>query len=417
MVEFEEARRRPVTSAVRLARGAAFSGMFGAVVSLPSIGQVHKWGHGWAAVLAYEAAIFVVFALLADPSRASRLLPGLAWPGRWLIGLAGLAILGFVILHPLSHSGRFGVGTDREDALNIAIDAIWHGQYPYRLRTYLGRPITPMPGALLLAMPFRLVAGTAAWQNLLWVPAFFIFIFQFFGGRPGAVAFGLCCFLLQPAVMQDVVTGGDYIANCIYASIALWLASRALNDPSASWLSLIARFAFLGVAIASRPPYAILPLIPAVSALRLGCDPKRVSLAIAVTCAVAASLVLPFYCHDPAGFSPLHVARMVHLFPGGRWVLPALCIVIAAVAARRWPEGDHLFGVCCLALSPLFVPILIQHIRLMHPNFIQYPVVLSLWAGLWLWRQGRARDDAVHSMTLTSCGRGLGAMSTRRVSR
>lgn len=401
MVESEEAPRHPRATALPFADGAVFSGFFGAAISLPSIGQVHKWGHGWGSVLAYEAAVFVVFALLADPSRTSRLLPGRAWPGRWLIGLTGLVILAFAILHPLSHSGRFGIGTDREDALNVSIDAIWRGQYPYRLRTYLGRPITPMPGALLLAMPFRLLAGTAAWQNLLWIPAFFILVFKYFDGRPRAVVFCLGCFLLQPAVMQDVVTGGDYIANFIYASIAVWLAYRALNDPSASRLSLLVRFAFLGVAIASRPPYAILPLILAVSALRKGIDPQRVCLAIAVTCAVAAALILPFYLYDPAGFSPLHLANKVHLFPGAQWVLPALCVVIAVVAARRWPEEDQLFGVCCLALSPLFLPMLVHATRLMRPNFIQYSVVLSLWAGLWLWRQGR----------------GLGATSTSRVSR
>ena len=397
MVEFEEAGRRRPTAALPLARGALFSGIFGAVISLPSIGQVHKWGHGWGAVSAYEAAIFIVFALLSDLSRARRVLPGLTSTGRWLIGLTGLVILAFVILHPLSHSGRLGVGTDREDALNIAIDAIWRGEYPYRLRTYLGRPITPMPGALLLAMPFRLFGVSTAWQNLLWVPAFFILVFNYFGGRPSAVIFGLGYVLLQPAVMQDVVTGGDYIANFAYASIAVWLAYRALNDPSASQMSLFVRFAFLGVAIASRPPYAVLPLILAVSALRKGGDPRRVSLAVAVTCAVAAALILPFYLHDPAGFSPLHVAKMVHLFPGARWALPAFSVVIAAVAASRWPEEDQLFGVCCLALSPLFLPVLVQGIRLMHPNFIQYPVILSLWAGLWWGRQARPEESAALS--------------------
>jgi hypothetical protein len=58
-------------------------------------------------------------------------------------------------------------GSDRDDALLDATSALLRGEFPYSRPTYLGNPITPLPGALLLAVPFVL-AGNAALANALW---------------------------------------------------------------------------------------------------------------------------------------------------------------------------------------------------------------------------------------------------------
>jgi len=82
-----------------------------------------------------------------------------------------LLIAAFIVLYPVARSGLFGPGSDRDDALNVALQALLSGHYPYYAQTYLGNPPTPMPGALLLALPF-FALGTSAWQNLFWLPVF-----------------------------------------------------------------------------------------------------------------------------------------------------------------------------------------------------------------------------------------------------
>ena len=77
------------------------------------------------------------------------------------LGLAALSLVGC------------GGGSDSDDALNLATRALLHGEYPYRIRTYLGSPATYLPGSLLLAVPFVLL-GNAAYQDLFWLAAFLL---------------------------------------------------------------------------------------------------------------------------------------------------------------------------------------------------------------------------------------------------
>src|SRR5215831_9419154 len=79
----------------------------------------------------------------------------------WLpLALMLMAALLFAIFFPIAKSGVLGPGSDRADALNVAIKALLHGSYPYYAETYLGNPPTPGLGALLLALPFYMV-GTS----------------------------------------------------------------------------------------------------------------------------------------------------------------------------------------------------------------------------------------------------------------
>lgn len=77
-------------------------------------------------------------------------------------------VVAFAVLFPQLNSQMPGQGSDRDDALNVAIAAMFRGEYPYAQTTYLGNPITPLPGALLLAIPFWSL-GNAALQAVAWL--------------------------------------------------------------------------------------------------------------------------------------------------------------------------------------------------------------------------------------------------------
>ena len=86
---------------------------------------------------------------------------------------AGLSVL-FAVTYPIANTHIPGMGSDDDDALNIAVAELLHGHYPYYARTYLGNLIHHFPGTFLLAAPFVLL-GTSAIQNLVWLALFFLF--------------------------------------------------------------------------------------------------------------------------------------------------------------------------------------------------------------------------------------------------
>jgi hypothetical protein len=198
--------------------------------AVPSLGTGLKFGHtrGLAVYLLAAAAWtgFLLPALArrlsgASPevqARAQRNAPRLA-----VVVMALLTVL-FLVVYPLSHSGRLGRGTDRADALNISIPRLLHGENPYTVRTYLGNPVTPLPGALVLGAPFRVVFRDAAYQNLLWIGVLFLLLCGVASTRTEAFLLWVTLIFLCPALLQDVMTGGDFTINAIYCAAAtLWL--------------------------------------------------------------------------------------------------------------------------------------------------------------------------------------------------
>ena len=66
-----------------------------------------------------------------------------------------------------------GKGSDADDALNLAVNELLHGRYPFYARTYLDNPVANLPGTIFLAVPFALL-GNSAYQNFFWLMVFFI---------------------------------------------------------------------------------------------------------------------------------------------------------------------------------------------------------------------------------------------------
>ncbi len=79
----------------------------------------------------------------------------------WLLVLVLILTAAFAVLYPISQKPSLNRGSDREDALRIELNAVYHHQYPYGTHTFLGNPPTPLPGAMLLAHP------SSRWGTLL----------------------------------------------------------------------------------------------------------------------------------------------------------------------------------------------------------------------------------------------------------
>lgn len=249
----------------------------------------------------------------------------------WLAAPWCVFTLLFILLFPIASRHTLGLGSDRVDALRISAAALVHHHYPYRAQTYLGNPITPLPGAIFFAVPFYLL-GNISLQNLLWLALFVGFSNWFFRRRSTAIVCVLILLGASAANLDDFVVGGDYLVNAFYVCIAMAAVMTTHKNTNTVWMQTAAAV-FFGLAINSRPIYVVaFPLLIAfVLQCRGGAAAFRLLL---VSGAVAALFSLPFYFHDPAHFSPLHLRDKLDFFPAwlhAGWLLVTLGLLASFV--------------------------------------------------------------------------------------
>lgn len=252
-----------------------------------------------------------------------------AWFG-FILSLMSLLWL-FTWLYPLATAGNFGGGSDRDEALNIAVTELLNGHYPYYAKTYVpgyphqagldGNPISPLPGELLLAFPFVVIFGNGAYQTFFWLSAWFGLLGHYLQDWRKALLVWLSCLIFAPIALNEIVSGGDLLANSLWVIIFSYAVLR-----SRSRLQII--FAILlGIGLASRPHFLLLlPLLFAGLWQQQGKSAAiRSSLWIMLS---FLAVCLPFYLYDPQGFSPLHVynklARFNYLVPWVSVLIPVL---------------------------------------------------------------------------------------------
>ncbi|MGB1249279.1 MAG: hypothetical protein ACPG8W_01490 [Candidatus Promineifilaceae bacterium] len=249
-----------------------------------------------------------------------------------LIASAGflLLIASFFVIYPRVNCQVLNCGSDRDDALNLATGHLLAGEYPYYEQTYHGNPITPMPGAVLLALPFRLL-GNAAYQTFFWLGALFLLARNLLGSsRQALVLCGLI--LLSPAVFHEVMTGGDLWTNGVFVLVLGVLAARVISAENASPLLKIVLAILFGLSLSSRVNFALFaPLVLAYIYHRRGFPTAiRVAVLMGVT---TLAVTLPFYLYDPENFAPFQrvgeLADLNTLFPYlGSIIVPLMMLIL-----------------------------------------------------------------------------------------
>ena len=231
-----------------------------------------------------------------------------------------LAAAAYFVLHPMSQRHVFGPGSDRENAVQVASHAFFSGHFPYRQLTFLHHPITPMPGALLLASPFYLI-GQVGLQNLLWLAIFLYWIYRFIGRSWIEVWYVYVFVLVSPCIMQDFVTGGEFFTNFIYVIVILTLVLCSLKKGQGGWGIWVWPL-LLGIALASRPIYSL--VYPCLVAYALQSSNRWIAVrTVALTLIAQLCVILPVYFRDPAHFMPFRAGSNAYsLLPV--WLHPAV---------------------------------------------------------------------------------------------
>lgn len=309
---------------------------FALLLIVSSIGQVLKF-LGFAGVAAYVVVVFAVVAFV--PRLIAPVLRRLTdRQALWLAGVTlVLLVVVFAVGYPIATSGRFGKGSDREDNLNLATAAFLRGESPYEPRGYLGAPVDVLGGTILLAVPFVLI-GNSAYQNLVWLAVFFVAGRWFLRDGRRALVLLWLLLALAPAVAQELVTGGDLIANSLYPILfALFLVDSFTDPEAAPWRRVAAPILF-GIGIASRVNFALIaPVLMSLLVLKTGW--RAAIRAMVLAGGTFLLLTVPFYLHDPAGYAPLHLQNRFGMFrrtlPHAELLIPLANAVLALVLSLR----------------------------------------------------------------------------------
>jgi hypothetical protein len=343
----------------------AFAG-FAFCLLFPSFGVIQKY-FGTPGLLIYLVAATAIL-WLAYRYLAELFLSRLSERQAQFLAVAtfvGLIAI-FAFVYPRANVHVAGQGSDADDGLNLAVNELLHGRYPYYARTYLDNPLSPLPGAILLAIPFVLL-GSSAYQNLFWLGVFCFVLFRMMQSWRGTLILFWTVLIFSPVLMNDVVTGGDYPTNTIYVlGFMLLTLSWGARADSPSWKGLLAML-LLGIGLSSRANFLL--LMPQLfSALTLRAGWRTAARYSALALVACAAITIPFWIHDPAGFTPFHnqahkVAEFQEVLPFASLVVPALggCIALALAwsSIRRKKETwlrdcaivQAFLVICVVALS------------------------------------------------------------------
>ena len=293
----------------------------------------------------------------------------------WLTAATLVLLLAvFCVLYPLAKSHIFGKGSDRDEALNLATTELLKGRYPYYPKTYLGGPISPLPGSLVLAVPFVLL-GNSAYQNFFWLFAFLFSMNSYLKDRRLALLLLWVILAVSPVVLHEFVTGGDLLANSIYVLLfVMWMVS-AIPQPGFSGWGKFLLAVLLGVGLASRANFIlILPLV--FSALVQAAGWKSATQYCAITCLILGLMIVPFYLYDPHGFSPLHTADKLGQFqtilPFAALIVPLLTGILALILSLHLGNGNLpvLLRNCAIVLAlPVLSGTVLQSIQTANLDF------------------------------------------------
>lgn len=281
---------------------------------------------------------------------------GLRHAPRWVLPALVVAVIVLLVLaavvDPTPGLGRaIGVGSDRADALDVTVTRLVHGLYPYDATTYLGNPLSPLPGSMLLAAPFVLVTGYAATQNLVWT---LVLLPVLNGGRrlrPEPTLLWALIVLGAPEVLREFVVGDDLVVSAIPAVAAVAWTLRVATGRRPAVLVVAA--AVLGVVTCTRPHLALVVVI-AVAAVAVRAGWRRAAVVGMIASLTWVLLIVPFLLGGVGRFSPLHVAAKV---TGDRTMtlgivviaLVALVVLVGALAVVR-PASPAAVGWFCAAV-------------------------------------------------------------------
>jgi len=344
--------------------------------AIPSLAFIDKY-FGSAGIAGYMALVGAAFAAIRYLERRwSRGIERFFWPLVAAVFL-GLVVV-FAIGYPMESARGFGHSSDRDDGLNLAVELLVAGKFPYYPAHETIGPLSLLPGAIFLGTPFALM-GNSAFQNFFWLAMFLGTLCRWLSRRGAALLLFVAFLGLCPVAQYEFISGGDMIANGIYVPVLLLVATRQWAvEGSKTWSKWASALA-LGMALASRANFLL--LLPLIGGWMWGRRGSAVAFYYsAIVGGAALLLILPFYLHSPEGFTPLMSKNKLALvdatLPWASRAIIAGTVVLAVVGglillSRRRAEGtETLFRwATAVLLFPILAAVVFASLVAGHPNF------------------------------------------------
>ena len=383
-------------SLIPVAKKPAFWGLCLSIL-LPSIGVCQKYlglkgvvaylvigTSGLLIVLAYEGPLFSL--LTGNRIKVLAILTAIA-----------LLVI-FLIVYPVANSGRFGGGSDTDEAITLAATNLLYGQYPYYARTYLGNPIDPLPGAILLSIPFVLMRNVG-YQNLFWMILGFVALKSYMKSWKQALILSWIIIAFSPRLMSLYVVGNDDIANTLYILLSMTLlVTLCTRDDSKDWKKVLVAI-LIGIGFSSRANFLfLLPLLYSTLVNQTGW--KRATGYMAISGLAFLSVTLPFFLYDPVGFTPFHTMHKLNRFnqvlPHADIIISLLTLGAAVTLSLKWNDGSMsaLLRNCSIVLAiPVLFSFVIPSLKVIHLKNAGYGIFCLFFAAPYFWH--RLKEESV----------------------
>lgn len=278
------------------------------LLTFVSSGLIQKHA-GLAGLAVYFSMVFAAFACCAWLLNRWK-----DWMNRRvgaLLVLQGIAMAGlFILLHPLEDGKGPGKSSDRDEGLEIAVTRMIRGENPYYASSPVAGPLSVLPGEIIISAPF-VVIGSVGCQNVFWLVLFVWACSKWSGDPARALAIPAFLMAVSPSMLHEFVSGGDLITNGIHVALMLACCGQAASPKTGSlwrWTACI----LLGISLASRPNFLL--LLPILGAYVWRVAGLRMAVAMCSVAGITSLIItLPFYLHDPAGFTPLIARRKLSL--------------------------------------------------------------------------------------------------------
>lgn len=296
-----------------------------------SAATVQKYA-GTAVTVLYLVLLLAVVPVIVRSTMAH--VPPLRTSTILLLSGATLALLAlvFALVYPHANTHAPGMGSDRDDAADMGATALLHGRWPYYGHTYLGNPISQLPGLLFLAAPF-VELGHSAYAAFFWLPVLFVLLWRLRGDGQAPLLLVWLALIASPVFVRELVTGGDLIANTVSVMFTVWLVDIALVRRRRAELALAGLL--LGFVLSSRLTFLF--VLPPLAALAWKRDGLKRAIQVMLLAGVGfAAVTLPFYL-GRATFPPLtasdHLVGFEGSVPGGQWAVIAAGVVLSVALA------------------------------------------------------------------------------------
>jgi hypothetical protein len=329
----------PLNSAPSRSRITGFDWLTGAFIAFQSSGFIQKYA-GIPGLFLY--LILVSTAIASIPLLPQRItgwcnfrFPILS--SAFILGLAAI----FLCLHQVEDGRGPGRSSDRDEGLEIAVSRLIAGENPYYPAHPDAGPLSVLPGAILLAVPFVLL-GSVGVQNLFWLGAFLWICGTRSTSRGRLLVLLGASVALSPAAQYEIISGGDMIANGAYVACFLILAHDVWTVRGSNPAIKTAAALLLGVGLASRANMIlILPLFSASVLVNAGWrSALRCSILIALAFCVT---VGSFYVLDPQAFTPLKSREKIMFNGGALWWADEAILAVTATMTLVF-AANSMFG-------------------------------------------------------------------------